>query len=265
MDEQTPLPNIPQQPTATQDPPLTQSSNKLLLIIAAIALLGFGLLGGYILRGNTYQSPIGDSAVVAMSPAPQLPTEIPSPTKNLIPADWTVKTSMKCNVGVPIPPKKEPYLISDDPKTPPSVNDEGRFWQYQESTNSEAKQFKNVAYATFITGNELGSDYAPGVVSVECDQNTKNFSTDTLVEDYETQFKDGTFSGIAIAKKTPQTMWGKEVIALIIQGGMFDDNEPQYLFATDKHIYRVHKTAMSSNIFVKETTNTILQNLQFKD
>lgn len=265
MDEQNSQPTIPQQPPVAKDSPLTQGANKLLLIIAAIALLGFGMLGGYMLRGSTTPFSTNESSLEAISPTPQLPTETPSPTKNPIPADWTVKTSMKCNVGVPIPPKKEPYLIPDDPKTPPSVNDEGRFWQYQESTNSEAKQFKNVAYATLITGNELGSDYAPGVVSVECDQNTKNFSTDTLVEDYETQFKDGTFSGITIAKKTPQTLWGKEVIALIIQGGMFDDNEPQYLFATDKHIYRVHKTAMSSNIFVKETTNTILQNLQFED
>jgi len=100
MDPQTPTqaPNPPQQAQQTPaTPPSAKKTgtNKLLLLTGAILILGFGLLGGYLIAGQTkMQEDITQIPTIQPSQTP-IPTSKPSPTPN--PNAKIIKAGMSTN------------------------------------------------------------------------------------------------------------------------------------------------------------------------
>lgn len=245
----------------------TKSPNSFLLGVGGLILLGIGLLGGYFIANSQKKSEVQNTnQITQVSPTSiqQIPTTEPT---SVVPSNWTVKTSTTCNSTLPLPPKKAPYFIPEDPNTPPAVNDEGSFWVYEEikDTQSQNPLFTDSVWAIFKDPERAGSGYVGGLVNIECAVNNNKYTTQTLLDKYSKNFTDGTYSGISISSKEFTTMWNRQVAAVLIKGGMSDATEPEYLFATTSHIYRISKKSMSSNSFVQETTETIFNNLTFKD
>lgn len=73
------------------------------------------------------------------------------------------------------------------------------------------------------------------------------------------------FQGLELASVNSETKWNRKVYEVSVKGGMSDKNNLEYLFATGKNVYRIGWVSMASNPFVKETTETIFNNLNFKD
>lgn len=188
-----------------------------------------------------------------------------SPTNNSssVPSDWTSQTSIACNVIFSIPPKKAPYYTPDDPTTSPDTAEDGAFWQFQENKGEDL--FKNASRVTFLHPKVMGSGYVPGMVSANCSSNDGNYTSESLLQKYRSNFENGTYTGLEIINVKNVSLWGKKVYAVYIKGGMSDELNPGYLFATEKHIYLVNKIAMSSSSFVKETTEIIFNSLRFND
>lgn len=270
-----PINQAPQPPQQNQLPQtnLPKSKTKFPFILGGVLLLLLVGGGAYYLGTQLNKEDLASSNqnkidILPTSTVQSIPTETatssPAQSTNYIPSDWTFKTSSTCNVSFPIPPKKSPYYT---PKTPssPGVGDDGRYWIFEESNNTEDKLFKNIAYTIMRGDGELGSGYVSGMVTVNCGQNTNNYTTQTLLDSYTKNFTDGTYAGLTVSKKEFTTLWGRQVAAIYVEGGMAVSTKPEYLFATKNHVYKIDKVSMSQNTIIQQTTDTVLKNLQFKD
>lgn len=239
-------------------------------ILGVIVLLVVIAGGAYYLGTQNIKN--SQNAQISTSPkSPAQPTTIESPTNppiqntNSLPSDWAVKNSVICNVKIPLPPKKEPYYIPDNPSTAPATNDEGGFWSYEErgSGNENDKFFINESISIFKNPNKQGSGYVAGMVQVICGPNNKGYTTQSFVDAYAKQYTDGTFSGLDFKQDGKKALWGHEVIQATITGGMFNEDDKEYYFATPSKLYQIRTISLSSNQTIKDTTKQIFNNLQF--
>lgn len=238
-----------------------------LLLVAFIALV-MGAAGGYFFGMQ------GGVDGLGMKPEPTpTPTEVlaedemPEPTTALLPnlpANWRYQQSDACRVSVPLPPKEEPFYIPDNPDTPPAVNDEGGWWQYEAhgSDNPNDAFFDNQAIAVFKNPDAPGSGYVPGLVQVMCGPNTQRYTTQEYIAAYGKQFTDGTFSGLEFVPGSEVSMWDRQVTPVTITGGMYS-GELEYFFATPTTLYRVRTVTMSTNTIIQDTTRQIFEGLLF--
>ncbi len=272
MDPNNPTPQIPQQASPPPPPPPYPRSKTIPMLVGAIFLLGMGFLGGYLFFSpkKTVEEKAAPTPHVSSSPTKVTMSVTPTEKANAIPTDWTYVTSQECNVSFPLPPKKEPYYIPvPTGETPDLMQDEGGFWQY--GTNTSAGMFTQYAYMHFFNEDWGGSEYMAGFVQVGCGPNTKGYTTESLLSTYSDDYKNGTYAGpegpLVFTNLGEKKMWGRSTIAYTVSGGMGLSNGSniQYLFATKEHIYTVSTMKMSQSTFIKNTTEQIFQNLQFKD
>lgn len=261
--QQSQLPQ--QQPTMNAHPaPSHRKSHAMLMGLGAIVFFGLGMLAGYMLGGNKQIYAPNKLQVAQVSPT-EIAENTPIPTNN-IPADWSMQTSVACNVDFPVPPKTAPYYIPDKPnKSADLIDDNGYFWIMENTQNTEDKLLPNVSLVTYRNPNTGGSGYIAGLVLVNCGTNYNNYTSQQFVDVYVKRFSKYPDSAIRVTKKETINLWGNSVFAITIEGGMSNPKEPTYILATDKHLYVVQKTSMSQNNQVKETTATIFNNLVFKD
>jgi len=261
----------PPNPTM-QTVPKSKSSFMLLGVVVGLVILASSV-GAYYL-GTQNNSKTTKNKMVAITTATPIPSSTPIPEKSSkavskAPTGWITETSEDCNVEFAIPPKKAPYYIPDNPETSADTDDrDGHFWSYEAGKHSQttgSPAFDYYINMFYRNPNAAGSGYIAGIVSVGCSENTNNYTTDSLVAQYENNFTDGTFSGIKISDKEQIKKWGKNITAIYVTGGLRDGNSPQYFFATKEHIYLVGITTMSTHQLTIDTTHKILENLRFLD
>ena len=253
----------PPPPQQTDMPPVKKTS-KMLLLLGALLLLGIGATGGYFLAQTTTKE-----KTEALSPTPTVSAPTISPTQpaaSAVPADWTVITSKTCNINIPLPPKKTPYVMPDDPKTDYPVGDEGKYWRFEESKTPADinSDYTDNVHVFMRADDELGSGYVAGSVYVQCAKNSKKLTTAGLVELFEKPFT-GPNSVVKVTKKEVMSLSGQQLTAVYANGGMFDGTLPTYLLATKDHIYQITNVSMSTKPFIKETTDKIFSLIQFND
>lgn len=235
----------------------------LILLVLIIGMVGYFLASKFLnssIPGNSDSNFPPENPINTNSANAGLP---PSENKNVnIPEDWTVYKSSVCYVDIPLPPQKEPYIVPDNPETTPGVNDEGGYWKLQEYSNQSGIVFVDGVTAVFGNPDAPGSGYVAGIVQVRCAENESNITTDTLLQRYVEYFKSDT-QGLTLKKKGNTVMWGKNVEVLTVEGGMYEEGNEEYLFATDTHIYLISKRSMSTNELIRETTDKIFENLVF--
>lgn len=175
--------------------------------------------------------------------------------------DWTTMTSDACNLSVPLPPKKEPYLIAADS----GDVDAGKYWRFEESKtpadNPMNNGYTDIVHVVMRADNEPGSGYVAGNVYIQCGKNTASQNTKDIVESYKKPFTNGSDHGLEIKKESTVSMWGQEATALYMEGGMYAEGITVYLLSTPTHIYQVNKIAMSSNPEIQQTTNKIFNEI----
>lgn len=239
-----------------------EKGNSLIMGIIIGFLIAGGLFAAYTLGTKTGSTTTQTNDV---SPAPSLMTvTTPLPEADTLPEKWSLQKSSNCNIAIPLPPKEAPYIT---PNTTQSEMDSGAFWQIEERDNSADSQslFKKSISTFYRNPNALGSGYIAGIVSVQCSTNTSGLSTDDLFKSYENWFNSlGNSDIVQISNKRVSTKWGRSVWEVYHKGGMYDELNPQYFFATPTHIYSINQTSMSQDSFVKETTNKIFENLTFQ-
>lgn len=238
-----------------------QHGNILVVGIVIGLLIASGLFGAYYFGTQQSKFNIQTPQESATETAKQTSSSFPTPeSTNNIPGNWTTKKSTLCNVSLPRPPKEAPYI------TLGSLNenmDGGAFWQFSENDKYSDDMFTYSVSVFYENPEALGSGYVAGSVQITCSQNKDGLTTDTLLAAYEKKFTDGVYQGFKIKSKKEVNKWGKRVWEIKHTGGMFDENNPTYYFATPNHIYSVNRVALSQNNFVKETTEKIFNNLQF--
>lgn len=236
--------------------------------IVLLALVG---VGSYYLGMQKSQVPMpiegkGQPDTFIDSPSTSI---APIPTgvieKATLPSGWTYSKSSPCNVLIPLPPKEEPYFIPDNPNTPPSVDDEGGWWQLEErgSDNPTDQFFTGQVIAIFRNPNAMGSGYVPGLVQIFCGPNRENYTTQGFVTDYGKQYTDGTFEGLDFSNQGEINLWGKKVNRASITGGMYSEDDLEYFFATPESLFQVRKVSLSKLQIIKDATEKIFENLQF--
>ena len=252
-------------PPQQENIPPAKKPSKILTLIGALLLLGIGAAGGYFLAQTTMKE-----ETEALSPTPTIAAPTISPTQQVtsaVPADWTVMTSKTCNIQIPLPPKKPPYAMPDDPKTDYPIGDEGKYWRFEESkTQADINSdYTDIVHVFMRADDELGSGYVAGSVYVQCAKNIKKLSTAGLVEHFEKPFTGDPNSVLKVTKKETLTLSGQQLTAVYVNGGMFDGTLPTYLVATKDHLYQITNVSMSTNPFIKETTEKIFSLIQFND
>ncbi len=185
----------------------------------------------------------------------------PVQVANNIPSDWTIKTSEACSVSIPIPPKSGLYYKPENSGTPPSItNEAGSYWQFEEQQGSAFIYTNSVE--VFFAHPENASGTA-GSVSISCNPGSISRTTDELIAQYEPIANDESGRAPTIKSKRQVTMWGRPVMVVRFEGE-FNGDQEYYMFATADNIYMIRKVADSNNQFVRDTTDQIFNNLQFK-
>lgn len=251
----------PQQPV-----PPTQSqvhANKPLFVIGGFLFLFFCMIVAYFV------------ATMNNQPAPQPPVEptqaqsSETPTVSLqpslsIPQGWELKSSTACNLDIAVPPKQHPYSIP----TGTDDIDAGRYWQFVESPTPGDRptetEYTNIVHVIMQSEDAPGSGYVAGNVYIQCGPNNDNLTSKDLAASYEKALVGEENSVMSIKQKETVTLWGKQVEVVYPQGGMFDGTTPVYFVATDSHMYQINKVSMSTNNSIKEATDQIFTNIQFK-
>lgn len=177
--------------------------------------------------------------------------------------DWKTMTSAACNLSVPLPPKKEPYMISADS----GDVDAGKYWRFEESKppmdSPTDTDYTDIVHIVMRADNEPGSGYVAGNVFIQCGKNTAKATTADIVANYKKPFANGSNHGLEIKQEDTVPLWGQEATMLYMEGGMYAEGLTVYLLATPSHIYQVNKIVMSSNQNVQETTNKIFNEITF--
>lgn len=244
---------------------MLSQKGSLIVSIGIIVLLVLAAGAAYYL-GTQKPKPVYDTqsptASIATSSYPSTQVSV---SASVLPPGWEYQTGKNCNVNIPLPPKKEPYFIPDNPNTPPAVDDEGGFWQIEDvlSQADQDKFFKGSVMARFRNPDAGGHDYVAGIVQVICGPNTQKYSTDNYIEVYSKQFTDGTFQGLTFSNLGTVNLWGKEVVKASIEGGMSSEDDSEYFFATPETLYRIRTFSQSQLLIIQDTTQKIFENLQF--
>ncbi len=261
--------SVPQQPGPQAH---SQHPHMLFMGLGAVALIGMGLLGGYLLWGNNRTASLNvnerNQAVTTATQASPTQVVTEAPIKALesnIPADWTYHASTLCDVSFPIPPKKEPYYTIKLP-TGGATNDNNRYWRLRDTKDNGIFLFKDSAFALyeFETPPQLGNGYTPGLVRVFCAPNTEDLTTLALVNKVDEEGKRSDRSGQIVSKRQTQK-WGETVYAVIfdgLQGATVNKNNERYFYADAKKIYFIDAVSESSNQVVRDTTEKILNNIR---
>lgn len=224
------------------------------------------IVGGFMyMKYQEYLSQKGSIGTV-IDQLPPTATPIPSVTPTVVitslPRDWSLKKSQTCGVTFIIPPAEEPYIIPNDPNTPPTGTDEeGNYWIY-EQTDAELFMFKDMARAIFKNPERSGSGYVSAAVEVYCASNTDKYTTDTLMKTLETSL-DENFSIIKIKEILDDQKWDMPVKLVRFQGGTFG-NEQYYLLATDSHLYLIRSFGGTSNTDIIAARDRIFSQLRFE-
>ena len=201
-----------------------------------------------------------------------------------MPKGWTYKNNNQCGVQFAIPPKADPYYRPYDPNRPPSVTEDlgsGRFWDfprgvsypnilsklYTTKVNLDPQQ----AITMYVSEDEA-SGFISRAVSVSCIKNDQLKIVDnedmlsTLngeIEKYNqsTEEKGMQAQMYKIKSSTPSTRWGQKVVDLVVTE---DANDVAYtMFVTPKYVYEVRNFGATNDVFVKETSKKIFDNLVF--
>lgn len=241
-------------------------------IILGVCVLLFVVGGGAYYLGtqkennstNTSQSTTSTATPTTVPTTHALST--PSPTQTItqpvgsIPSGWSLKSSAYCAVKFPVPPNKEPYFefIGQDSSTPQNR----RFWQLREGnqTADGHKIFTNNSSLAYVADTEA-SGYIAGLVGVQCAPNV-SYTLANIAENYASGF--GVDAEIKVKSKRTTTLWGKDVVAAIFEGGMFSDNEIYFVIVGNK-VYKIDKKSDSDKELVRNTTDQIFNNLQFSN
>lgn len=185
-----------------------------------------------------------DRAIPSVTP---YPTYQPGPAvASTLPTNWTFIKSTTCNVAFPLPPKE----LEQGSK---------RYWQFEEFGNADTMTARLIYRAM----NEGGREGVPGAVEVMCSPNSGS-NTNTWTEEALSLIKK---SGTTTVKeKKNEYRWGKRVIAVHLQGGLYGINgdDSYYFLATQKHRYEIRRLFDPKEKLVK-VTDQILDNLLFLD
>jgi hypothetical protein len=293
------------QPQPIQQNPTNffKSSKPLAIFTAVLFITVTPGIGGYLLGART--SPRTEKTIKTNIPTPAieeknashtnyderssdgsraiiedaLPTLTPYPTYQpdpavvaRVPADWIFVKSEKCNVLFPLLPKKPPYYREIDSSTyPPSRiddNDSGRFWQFEEYGSFEdySSGDGNVTTRTiYRAADEDGSELVAAAVEVTCWFNTNSHTTKTWAMHFEQLVLNN--PATKVESKQDDNMWGKRVTIGQFVGGLYGiyGDDSYYLFATEKHTYKIRTVIGSTTKLTRDTTNKILNNLVFLD
>jgi len=254
-----------------QTPPIQPASpitpdkhlNLLPMIIVGIVMFLLGLCGGYLFFANKTQVKQTETTQASPTSIQQInPTTSPSDIiTSSIPSDWTIENSKICRVNVPLPPKKVPYYI---PKgTYSNKMDDGGYWIFDDSPNEGSEWFKHSTSAIFRNPDAGGSGYLAGGVIISCNANVEKLTSEQLANKYLEKYVNP-YDILKLKKKESILLWKQNVVALYIEGGMQDGINPQYFLANENGQYLISKDTMSSNIKIKEATDLIFNNLEFK-
>ena len=217
---------------------------KFIAIIILIAVV--------VLCGLAFFFLLGDS---------QMPNEPNNPNNNedtTLPEGWTANDMTACSIQIPMPPRQDPY-----------VSAEGEYWRFQQNTQENTVFFPNIGIVIFQNPEAGGSGYVAGSVVVSCRPNADNNSVDEIAEQYGQYLADQSRNVPEEAKLTLRmgekiTLWNKEVQVVSIEGGMFNPEDKLYVTAHNGFAYIISKPAMSTNAFVRQTTEDIFAKLNFK-
>jgi len=231
------------------------------LVPLTIVIIGFLVY----MRYQEYLAQKGSIGTVSDEVLPTstpIPSVTPAEIITGVPMDWSLEKSQTCGIYFSIPPAEEPYLIPNDPNTPPTGTDEeGNYWIY-EQTDAELFMFKHMARAIFKNPERVGSGYVSAAVEVYCDDNTAGYTTDTLMKTLETSL-DENFSIVKVKEILDDQKWDVPVKMVKFQGGTFG-NEEYYLLATDSHLYLIRSFGGSSNADVTTIRDQIFSQLRFE-
>lgn len=244
---------------------LNNQKGNVPIILGAIVVLLIVGAGAYYLgtQKNNASTNIGQNVTPSTTPTNQTsttasPTQATNQQASSVPSDWTLKSSTYCGVKFPVPPNKEPYFefIGQDSSNPQYR----RFWQLREGNQASDghKIFANSSSLMYVADIEA-SGYIAGHVGVRCAPNT-SYTLANIAENYASGF--GADAGIKVKSKRTTNIWGKDVVAAKIEGGMFSDNEI-YFVVTSKNVYKIDKRSDSDKELVRNTTDQIFNNLQF--
>lgn len=259
--------NINTAPEKTQRlPKLLTTVTPFSKILAMILFIIFPIIGfwlGYKYNQSVNVRTASIETIQQKNPNITLtPTLEPTPTP-IVRNNWEYVINKICNVQIPIPPTKEPYIVLNDNNPSGIYNDVGRVWQYEEYDSgwfSEIESTISTARAIFIGPLEGGSGFVPGDVEIACGKNTHNYTTESLFNKLSLNLQSG---GVTAKIKQTDTMWGHNVLAVELQNSADEKGEVHYLFATSKNIYWVSKIAGSENKSVKNATEEIFTKLKF--
>jgi len=240
---------------------------RLSKLVAFILFFALPILGFYI--GMHYRPPIVVSNPQTnyqqntVHPTPSVTNEAPLPnnTQQITndTDDWIMKKASVCNVTMPVPPKKKPYVVGG------SDGEVFSSWQFSENMKKgmdfDDIQFENIAqveltvdYDAQISRSLLGEGY----VGVNCSKNTKHYTTQSFAQEVAAILsKADTSVKKVISSVTHQQIWQKDVVAISTESDTF------YVFVDNNMVYLIMKQSYSTDTFIQNTTNRIFNTLQF--
>ncbi|MBX4200942.1 hypothetical protein KW786_02320 [Candidatus Parcubacteria bacterium] len=172
---------------------------------------------------------------------------------------WTYKHSSFCNVDIPLPPKEGQY-----------VSAQGEYWRFEENSMTEGNPFfPGISLSIFQNPEAGGSGYVAGAVLVSCRPNKDHDSTEMLADKYAQYLMDmgkdaPKEAKLTLTKKGTETWWGKDVLVVSMSGGMFNPDDRFYMLTTPETSYLISKPQMSTDQFLRQTTEEIFSKLKFK-
>ena len=209
-----------------------------LMVVVAIALGG---LAFFLLFGNL-----------------EVPTGQNNNPGTTLPEGWIFNDMTICNIQIPMPPRQDPY-----------VSAQGEYWRFEQNTQQNPTFFPNTGVVIFHNPEAGGSGYVAGAVIVSCRPNTSNSSVDDVANQYGQYLADQGKNAPEEAKLTLNieekiTLWNKEVRVVSIKGGLFNPDDKFYITTHNGLAYIISKPSMSTDAFVRQTTEDIFAKLNFK-
>jgi len=235
-------------------------------LIAVVAGVGIGAWYLYYF----YTTPLIQTSTNNDNGLTVIPSKNPTATPSAqlafdgtIPAEWLREKSLACNTSFRIPPAEEPYMMPRDPNTPPSsIDDEGKFWIYEE-TDTKLFILTHMVRAIFKNPELPASGYVSSAVEVYCAENDEGFTTESFFIQIQNDLLEN-YSVVKINTVGGAELWGREVRSATFEGGTFDSNDIYYIFSTNAHVYMVRAFGESANANMQAVRDQILQAVQFE-
>lgn len=177
-----------------------------------------------------------------------------------LPKGWTYQESKLCGVDIPLPPKEDPYITVDRQE----------YWTFQEARQDyQGIFFPDVAVAMLQNPEKGGSGYVAGAVIVSCGENTHGEIPEEAAARYAAHLENlnqevPPEARVTLVSKEKTTLWGKEVQVVGLSGGMFTADDRMYIATTKDMVYFISHPQMSQDAFVRQTTETVFNNLKFR-